>query len=56
MVIRATHQSDRASQWIADRAKIKSVALPTTVGGTPAAKDLFTFYDDLIGRLLAAVQ
>jgi zinc/manganese transport system substrate-binding protein len=56
MVIRATHQSDRASQWIADRAKIKSVALPTTIGGTPAAKDLFTFYDDLIGRLLAAVQ
>ena len=41
MVVRATYQSDRASQWIAERAKIKAVALPATVGGTSAAKDLF---------------
>ena len=30
MVIRAAYQSDRASQWIADRAHIPAVALPFT--------------------------
>ena len=40
MVIRAAYQSDRASQWIAERAQIPAVALPFTVGGDAAAKDL----------------
>ena len=52
MVLRAAYQSDRASQWISDRAKIKAVALPFTVGGDDAAKDLFGLYDDTIARLL----
>ncbi len=56
MVVRTTYQSDRASQWIAERAKIAAVALPETVGGTPAAKDLFAFYDDVIQRLLKGLQ
>jgi zinc/manganese transport system substrate-binding protein len=52
MVLRAAYQSDRPSRWIAERAKIKVVALPFTVGGTDAAKDLFGLYDDTIQRLL----
>ena len=36
MVLRAAYQSDRASQWIAERAKINAVALPFTVGGDDA--------------------
>jgi zinc/manganese transport system substrate-binding protein len=52
MVLRAAYQSDRASQWIAERAKIKAVVLPFTVGGTEGAKDLFGLYDDTIQRLL----
>ena len=52
MVVRAAYQSDRASQWIAERAKIKAVALPFTVGGTDQAKDLFSLFDDTIDRLL----
>ncbi len=52
MVIRAAYQSDRASQWIAERAKIKAVALPFTVGGTDGAKDLFGLFDDTLQRLL----
>jgi zinc/manganese transport system substrate-binding protein len=52
MVIRAAYQSDRASQWIAERAKIKAVALPFTVGGTEGAKDLFGLFDDTLQRLL----
>ncbi len=52
MVLRAAYQSDRASQWIAERAKINAVALPFTVGGDDAAKDLFGLFDDTIARLL----
>ena len=56
MVLRTTYESDRASQWVADRAKIAIVALPATVGGSPQAKELFSFYDDVIGRLLKGLQ
>src|SRR5437667_333155 len=37
MVLRAAYQSDRASQWIAERTKINAVTLPFTVGGDAAA-------------------
>jgi zinc/manganese transport system substrate-binding protein len=54
VVIRAAYQSPRASEWIAERAKITAVALPFTVGGTDGAKDLFGLFDDTIARLLKA--
>jgi hypothetical protein len=56
MVIRAAYQSDRASQWIAERAGINAVVLPFTVGGDDAAKDLFSLFDDTIQRLLKGAQ
>jgi zinc/manganese transport system substrate-binding protein len=56
MVIRAAYQSDRASLWIAERAKINAVMLPFTVGGTDAAKDLYGLFDDTIARLLKGAQ
>ena len=56
MVIRAAYQSDRASQWIAERAKINGVVLPFTVGGDEAAKDLYGLFDDTIARLLRGMQ
>jgi zinc/manganese transport system substrate-binding protein len=56
MVIRAAYQSDRASQWIAVRAKINAVMLPFTVGGDDAAKDLYGLFDDTIARLLKGMQ
>src|SRR5436190_4461886 len=56
MVIRAAYQSDRASQWIAERAKINVVVLPFTVGGDDAAKDLFHLFDDTMQRLLKGAQ
>jgi len=52
MVLRAAYQSDRASQWVAERAKINAVALPFTVGGDDEAKDLFSYFEDTIQRLL----
>jgi zinc/manganese transport system substrate-binding protein len=56
MVLRAAYQSDRASQWIAERAKINAVVLPFTVGGDDAAKDLFGLFDDTIERLKKGLQ
>ena len=56
MVIRAAYQSDRASQWIAERAKINVVALPSTVGGDEQAKDLYGLFDDTIARLRKGMQ
>lgn len=52
MVLRAAYQSDRASQWIAERAKISAVVLPSTVGGDVQAKDLVSLFDDTLARLL----
>jgi zinc/manganese transport system substrate-binding protein len=56
MVIRAAYQNERPSEWIAERAHIPAVELPFTVGGTPQATNLFTFFDDTIQRLLAGLK
>lgn len=52
MVLRANYQSPRPSQWVEQRAGIKAVELPFTVGGSDQATDLFTLFDDIITRLL----
>ncbi len=56
MVIRAAYNDGRASEWLTERAKIPSVELPFTVGGTERAKDLFGLYDDTVQRLLGALK
>src|SRR5260221_8539801 len=56
MVLRAAYQSDRASQWIAERAKINAVTLPFTVGGDDNAKDLYGLFNDTIERLQKGAQ
>jgi len=56
MVIRPAYQYDAPSRWIAERTKIPAVALPFTVGGTPAAQDLFSLYDETLRLLLKALQ
>jgi zinc/manganese transport system substrate-binding protein len=56
MVIRSAYEDERPSQFIAEKVHIPAVMLPFTVGGTPAAKDLFSLYDDTINRLLAAMK
>jgi zinc/manganese transport system substrate-binding protein len=56
MVIRSAYESDRASQWLAERAKIPAVMLPFTVGGSDKAQDLFGLYDDTVQRLLRALK
>jgi zinc/manganese transport system substrate-binding protein len=51
-IIRAPYQSDKPSEWLSERTGIPDVLLPLTVGGTPEATDLFSLFDDIIGRLL----
>lgn len=54
MVLRAAYQDGRASQWLADHARIPAVVLPFSVGGNDKAKDLFGLFDDTVQRLLDA--
>ena len=56
IIVRSPYQDARPSQWLSDRTGIPAVVLPLTVGGTDEAKDLFSLYDDVISRLLGAVE
>ncbi|MCL2656658.1 MAG: zinc ABC transporter substrate-binding protein [Betaproteobacteria bacterium] len=56
MIVYASYQDPRASQWLSERAHIDTVQLPFTVGGTPEAKDLFGLFDDTIARLLKGAK
>lgn len=51
-VLRATYQSPRASEWLAERANIPAVALPFTVGGAAGTDDLFGLFDVTLAKLL----
>jgi len=53
-IIREAYQSPKASEWLSDKTGIPAVLLPTTVGGSTAATNLFTLFDDIINRLLEA--
>jgi len=55
-IIRSAYEDDRASEWLAQRARIPAVLLPFTVGGSDQAKDLFGLYDDTLNRLLKVSQ
>jgi zinc/manganese transport system substrate-binding protein len=56
VIVYSSYNSPQAAQFLSERSKIPTVMLPFTVGGTEKAKDLFGFFDDLIGRLLGAVK
>jgi zinc/manganese transport system substrate-binding protein len=54
MVLYAAYQDPRSSEWLSKNAAIPAVKIPSTVGGTDGAKDLFGLFDDTVARLLAA--
>ena len=56
MVLRTAYQSDGPSLWIAGKAGIPAVMLPFTIGGSPAAGDLFGLFEDTVQRLLKALR
>jgi zinc/manganese transport system substrate-binding protein len=55
-VVRSAYQDPRAADWLAQQAKLPSVMLPYTVGGSARATDLFGLFDDTIARLLAVAR
>ena len=56
MVLYAAYQDSRPAEWMAQNANIPAVKIPFTVGGSEAAKDLFSLFDDTLARLLAAAN
>jgi zinc/manganese transport system substrate-binding protein len=54
MVLYAAYQDPRPSEWLGKNAGLAVVKVPFTVGGTDAAKDLFSLFDDTVARLVAA--
>jgi len=55
-IVRSAYNDPRPGEWLAERARIPSIAVAFTVGGTPQAKDLFSLYDDTLERLLAVAK
>ena len=52
-ITRSMYVDPKAARWLSEHTGVPLVDLPYTVGGTPAAKDLFGLFDDTIARLLA---
>lgn len=51
-IVRAAYQDPQPSRWLQQQTGIAAVTLPYTVGGTPAATDLFGLFNDTLDRLL----
>jgi zinc/manganese transport system substrate-binding protein len=56
MILRNAYNDSKAADWLSERVHAPVVMLPYSVGGTPAAKDLFGLYDDTLTRLLGALK
>lgn len=54
MIIYAPYINGKAAHWLSENTGIPAHKLPHTVGGTKAAKDLFSLFDTLIEQLLKA--
>lgn len=55
-IVRAAYQDPKASEWLSQRTGVPAVALPFSVGGDAAAKDLFGLFDSTIDKLLGAAK
>lgn len=56
MVLRTPYNQDGPSQWLSGKTGVPAVVLPYTIGGTPEANDLFSLFDDTLGRLLKGLR
>lgn len=54
--IYSSYQDPKAAQWLQSKTGIPAINLPSTVGGSKQAKDLFSLFDDIINRLTAAIK
>jgi zinc/manganese transport system substrate-binding protein len=53
VIIRSPYQSPRASEWLAERAGMPVIVLPSTVGGNEEARDLFGLFNSIVQQLLS---
>lgn len=55
-IVHLPYFDGKASKWLSSRTGIPVVVLPGAVGGTDAATNLFTTFDDTINKLVQANQ
>jgi zinc/manganese transport system substrate-binding protein len=53
-IIRSGYEDPRPSAWLAERTGARAVAVPQTIGATPAATGLPELYDAMLDALLGA--
>lgn len=56
MILLTPYSDPRPANWLANKAQLPALVLPLSVGGTPAAKDLFSWYDEIIKQLLQGLK
>jgi zinc/manganese transport system substrate-binding protein len=56
MILRNAYNDSKAVDWLSERIHVPVVLLPYSVGGTPAAKDLFGLFDDTLNRLTGVTK
>ena len=56
VIVRAPYQHAKPSNWLSERTGIEAIVLPLTVGGTEAATDLYSLFDDIIARLNGVIN
>jgi zinc/manganese transport system substrate-binding protein len=56
LILINAYNDAKAANWLSGRVHAPVVTLPFSVGGSPAAKDLFGLFDDTLDKLLAANQ
>jgi zinc/manganese transport system substrate-binding protein len=56
IILLNAYNDPKAAKWLSERIHAPAVVLPFSVGGSPAAKDLFGLFDDTIERLAGAAR
>jgi len=52
LIVYSNYEDYKAATWLSEKTQIKATMLPITVGGTPQAMSLESWFDDLLNRLL----
>jgi len=56
LIIHASYQDKRPSEWLSQHTGIPAVTLPFTVGGSDQATDLFKLYDQTFAIIIGAIK
>ena len=54
LILLNAYNDPKAADWLSERVHVPAVVLPFSVGGSPAARDLFGLFDDTLDKLLGA--